>query len=113
MQQVTGVFLFYARAVDSTMLTALSAIVSEQATPIENTMKECKQLLDYAASQEEAILTYKKSDMVLAIHSDASYLSKSKARIRAGGHWVMAGNEEIPVNNGAAMNVSQIIKAVM
>ena len=25
----------------------------------------------------------------------------------------MAGNEEIPVNNGAVMNVSQIIKAVM
>ena len=41
-QQVTGVFLFYARAVDSIMLTALSAIVSEQATPTENKMKKCK-----------------------------------------------------------------------
>ena len=76
-------------------------------------MKKCKQFLDYAASQEEEILTYKKSDMVLAIHSDASYLSKSKARSRAGGHWFMAGNEEIPAKNGAVMNVSQIIKAVM
>ena len=79
MQQVTGVFLFYSRAVDSMMLTALSTIASEQATPTENTIKKCKAFLDYAASQEEAILTYKKSDMVLAIHSDASYLSKSKA----------------------------------
>ena len=69
--------------------------------------------MDYAASQEEAILTYTKSDMVLAIHSDASYLSKSKARIRAGGSWFMAGHEEIPANNGAVMNVSQIIKALM
>ena len=85
-QQVTGVFLFYARAVDSTMLTALSAIASEQATPTENTMKKCKQFLDYAASQEEAIIAYKKSDMVLSIHSDASYLSELKARSRAGGH---------------------------
>ena len=112
-QQVTGVFLFYARAVDSTMLTALSAIVSEQETPTENTMKKCKQFLDYAASQEEAILTYKKSDMVLTIHSDASYLSELKARNRAGGHWFMEKNEEIPANNGAVMNVSQIIKAVI
>ena len=66
--------MFCARAVDSTMLTALSAIASEQATPTENTMKKCKQFLDYAASQEESILTYTKSGMVLAIHSDASYL---------------------------------------
>ena len=69
--------------------------------------------MDYAASQEEAILTYTKSDMVLEIHSDASYLSKSKARSRAGRHWFMAGHEEIPANNRAVMNVSQIIKAVM
>ena len=75
-QQVTDVFLFYTREVDSTMLTATSAIASEQAAPTENMMKKCKQLLDYADSQEEAILTYKKSDMVLAIHSNASYLSE-------------------------------------
>jgi hypothetical protein len=34
-QEVTGVFLFYARAVDSTMLVALSAIAAEQGTPTE------------------------------------------------------------------------------
>jgi hypothetical protein len=69
--------------------------------------------LDYAASQEEAILTYRASDMKLAIHSDASYLSEPKARSRAGGHMFMAGNEDIPINNGAVLNISQIIKAVM
>jgi hypothetical protein len=41
--QVTGVFLYYAQAVDGTMLTALSAIASEQANPTANTMKKCKQ----------------------------------------------------------------------
>ena len=56
-------------------------------------MKKCKQFLDCAASQKEAILTYKKSDMVLAIHSDAYYLYESKERSRAGSHWFMAGNE--------------------
>ncbi len=36
-QEVTGVFLYLARAVDSTMLTPLSALASEQAAPTEKT----------------------------------------------------------------------------
>jgi hypothetical protein len=112
-QEVTGVFLFLARAVDSTMLTPLSALASEQAAPTEKMMQDCLQFLDYAASQDEAIVTYRASDMKLAIHSDASYLSEPKARSRAGGHMFMAGSEEIPINNGAVLNISQIIKAVM
>ncbi len=31
---------------------------------------------DYLATQEDAILSYHASDMVLAVHSDASYLSE-------------------------------------
>jgi hypothetical protein len=37
-QEVTGVFLFYARAVDSTMLVALSAIAAEQGSPTHQTL---------------------------------------------------------------------------
>ncbi len=51
--------------------------------------------------------------MKLAIHSNASYLLEPKARSRAGGHMFMAGTEEIPINNGAVLNILQIIKAVM
>jgi hypothetical protein len=112
-QEVTRVFLFRARAVDSMMLTPLSALASEQATHTEQTMQNCLQFLDYAASQEEAIVTYRASNMKLAIHSNASYLSKPKARIRAGGHIFMAGMEEIPTNNAAVSNILLIIKTVM
>jgi hypothetical protein len=112
-QEVTGVFLFLARAVDSTMLTPLSAIASKQAAPMENMMQTCLQFLDYAALQEDAIVTYRASDMKLAIHSNASYLSEPKARSRAGGHMFMAGTEEIPINNEAVLNITQIIKAVI
>jgi hypothetical protein len=112
-QEVTGVFLFYARAVDSTMLVALSAIAAEQSAPTENTLKKVHQFLDYAATHPEAIVTYKKSNMVLAIHSDASYLSEPKARSRAGGHFFLSKNGNNPPNNGAVLNVSKIIKAVM
>ena len=112
-QEVCGTFLFYARGIDGGILPALSALASQQAKPTKNTMKLCKLFLDYMASQEEAILTYKASDMVLAIHSDASYLSEPKARSRAGGHMLMAANNDIPTNNGAVLNISQIIRAVM
>ena len=112
-QQVLGTFLFYARAVDSTMLTALSAIASEQADPTELTMEKVKLFLDYAASNPDAILTYRASDMVLAIHSDASYLSESKARSRAGGHFFMSSDIADPPNNGAVTNIAQVIKQVM
>ena len=76
-------------------------------------MKLCKLFLDYMASQEEAVLTYKASDMVLAIHSDASYLSEHKACSRTGGHMFMSANDDIPTNNGVILNISQIIRAVM
>jgi hypothetical protein len=78
-KEVTGVFLFLAEAVDSTMLTPLSAIASKQAAPTENTMQTCLQFLDYAALQEDTIVTYQASNMKLAIHSNASYLSEPKS----------------------------------
>ena len=112
-QEVTGTFLYYAIAVDATMLPALGFIATQQASPTENTMKKVKHFLDYAASHPDAIITYLASDMVLAAHSDASYLSESKARSRAGGHFFMSNNNAIPSNNGAILTVSHIIKAVI
>ena len=112
-QEVIGTLLYYARAVDCTMLCALGSLASQQAQPTERTMQLVKQLLDYAASNPDAVVTYRKSDMVLALHSDASYLSETKARSRAGGHFFCSEDKEDPPNNGAVLAVSQIIKAVM
>ena len=112
-QQVCRKFIFYGRAVDSTVLTPLSAIASQQANPTTDTMAKTKQLLDYLASQEEAILSYPASDMVLAVHSNTGYLNELEARSRAGGHFFLSSNAKIPTNNGAILNVVQIIKTVM
>jgi hypothetical protein len=40
-------------------------------------------------------------------------LSNPKAQSQAGSHMFLAGTEEIPTNNGAELNILQIIKAVM
>ncbi len=112
-QEVCRVFLFLARAVDGGLLPALSSLPSQQANPTEKTMVLCKQFLDFMATQEDAVLTYRANNMVLAIQSNASYLSEPKSRSRAGGHMFMAGKDKIPINNGAVLNILQIIRAVM
>ena len=112
-QRVCGKFLFLGRAVDSTLLCPISAIASQSSAPTEDTMKHTLQLLDYIATQEEAVLTYNASAMKLAVHSDASYLSEPKARSRAGGHFFLSNEASAPGNNGAVLNIAHIIKHVM
>ena len=51
--------------------------------------------------------------MILAIHSDASYLSEPRARSRAGGHFFLSNDDEVPPNNGSVLNIAKIIKNVM
>jgi hypothetical protein len=112
-RQVIGVLLYYGRAVDSTIITGLSSLAAAQAKPTTHTLSLVKWLLDYAATNPNAILTYKKSNMVLAVHSDASYLSEPSARSRVGGHFFCSTNTADPPNNGAVLNISKILKAVM
>jgi hypothetical protein len=65
------------------MLPALGTFATQQATPSKNTMKKIKQFLDYRSTNPDAVVTYHASNMVLAGHSNASYLSKSNAWSRA------------------------------
>ncbi len=112
-QHVCGKFLFLGRAVDSTLLCPISAIASQSSKPTKDKMQQTLQLLDYLAMQEDAVLSYHSSDMVLAVHSDASYLSEPKARSRAGGHFFLSSDTIIPPNNGAVLNIAHIIKNIM
>jgi hypothetical protein len=63
-------------------------------------MQKCLLFYDYAASQEDAIVTYQASKMRLVIHSNASYLSEHKAHSRAGSHMFMAGMRTSPSTMG-------------
>jgi hypothetical protein len=113
MQEVIGVFLYYAQAVDCTMLTALGSLATQQANPTKNTLARINQFLDYALSHPDAGITDQASDMVLAVHSDTSYLSETKACSRAGGHFFLSEKDHYPNNNGSVLTIAQIIKAVM
>jgi hypothetical protein len=85
LQEIVGSLLYYARAVDCTMLTAVNHIASEQSRPTQHVMDMAERFLQYAASYPAHEIVYKACDMVLHIQSDASFLSRSKSRSVAGG----------------------------
>jgi hypothetical protein len=88
-QWVIGSILYYARAVDLTVLIALSTIASKQSKGTEITMTKTKQLLDYLVTHPDATVHFHALDMILNIHSDASYLLAANAHSRACRHFFM------------------------
>jgi hypothetical protein len=121
LQQIIGTLLYYARAVDPTLLVALATLGSAQAKDTEATATATVHLLNYCATNPDACLCYKASDMVLYIHSDASYLSDPKARSRSGGHFFLSDRPadldqpptKAPTPNGPLHTSSVILRNVM
>ena len=94
---------------------ALSSIAADQAAPTENTMKRVRQFLDYMWTHPDAKIRYRRSDMILNLHSDASYLSAKNARSRAGGCYFLGSvpEEGKPIFlNGAILVLCQVLKLV-
>ena len=95
-QQIVGMLLYYAMALDNTMLVALGSIAGQQAKATTATMTACNWLLDYAASNPIAKIRYHASGMQLYSHSDASYLSEAKARSRGAGFYYLSDTPTDP-----------------
>jgi hypothetical protein len=114
LQKITGKFLFYVRAVDPTMLVTLSALASKQTKGTEQTMTDAVKFLNYCATHPDAVIRYTASDMILRVHSDASYLSEAKARSCAGGLYYMGpadiDNADL---NSAVLTSTSIMKPVL
>jgi hypothetical protein len=71
-------------------------------------------VLDYLATHPEAAIRYHASDMILHIHSDASYLSVFDARSRLGGLFFLGNKSpEQDTLNGSILNVASVIKNVV
>jgi hypothetical protein len=120
-QKIVGTLLYYAVSVDPTLLVALGSIFSTQAKATQLTHDECVWVLDYVASNPNAVIRYHASGMVLYAHSDASYLSETRARSRAGGHFFLSDApinpdlppDQIPPLNGPIHTVSKILDVVV
>jgi hypothetical protein len=115
LQQLTGTLLFYARAVDPSLIMSINVLASEQSNATEVTADKVIKLLNYCNTHPETKIRYHASDMILHIHSDASYLSENEAKIRAGGFFYMGNNNKNDKNltNGEILIISKVLKHVM
>ena len=64
-QSTTGLFLFYGREIDYTILPALNDIASAQSKPIEQTKDKAQQMMDYINTYLEAYIRFYARNMVL------------------------------------------------
>jgi hypothetical protein len=98
------------------MLVPLGSLAAAQTKATSVTLQHLHQFLDYASTYPDAKVRFSASPMILTIHSDASYLSESQARSRAGGIFYLSSNHD-PTNpaptNGAVHITSVILKHVM
>jgi len=62
-QEVIGVLLYCARAVDSTILAALGMLATQQANGTQATIEALTQLLNYCITHPHAIIQYTTSEM--------------------------------------------------
>jgi len=74
-QDVVGTFTYYSRAVDPTMAATMRSIASRQSSATEKLEEEVKQFWDYCVTHLNAGVRFVASDMIMALHSDALYLS--------------------------------------
>ena len=115
--EVLGTLLFYARAIDSTMLTAIGELATEQSQATKSTMEKLSQLLNYCAAHPDATVRFTASDMILAVESDASYLSVVKGRSRAAGYFFLTNKLASPTStykpNGAVHVLCHIMREVL
>jgi hypothetical protein len=113
LQSILGALLHYARMVDPTMLCTVNKLASSLQS--ESTEAAANHLLDYASCYPNATITFQPSDMSLQVHSDASYLSETKGRSRAGGYFFLGAYDPsagIPPN-GFVDTLSSIIDVVV
>jgi hypothetical protein len=92
----------------------LDDISTEQTKAPEKIQAATNQLLDYLATHPDSAIRYHASDMILHIHSDASYLSVSNTRSRLSGLFFCG--EKPPQEdtlNGSILNVASVIKNVV
>ena len=112
-QEIVGPFAWYSRSTDPTMAATLSSLAGRQAKATEQLKQEVHQFFDYCVTHPDATVRFMASDMILAIHSDASHLSEPGSKSRAAGHFYVAQKDDRDINNGTILTLSKLITHVM
>ena len=79
-QSINGIFPYYARKVDPTMLLDLNKISICQSAPTQDTIEEYNQVLDHASTHPNATIRYQSSNIILMTETDVAYLVLPESR---------------------------------
>ena len=115
-QSISGSFLYYARAIEHSILPALSEISYTQAEPTQLTKKKCIRLMDFLTTNPDAYIRFHASDMVLHVDSDAAYLVAPKAKSRIAGYFYLSDHPNLnnqPKLNGPVLVECKTLKHVV
>ena len=72
--------MYYAHAIDDTILVALNSISTMQSKPTQDILRKVNYLLDYLATNSDYEVTYKSLKMIIRVDSDAAYLVEHGAK---------------------------------
>jgi hypothetical protein len=85
LQQLTGTLLYYARAVDPTLIIPINVLASEQSKATSDTANKVIKLLNYCNTHPETKIRYHASDMILYIYTVMRIIfQKEKPRAEQG-----------------------------
>ena len=110
--------LYYAGAINPTMLMAVNSLAVVQKKPTTETAKQISQLLNDSAAHRDEVTEYRRSGMIFHIYSDASYISEPEARSRASGYLFLGTKSRTPIQaitleNGPVHVECSIMRNVM
>ena len=112
-QEIIGVFLHYARSVDPMMFPAVNKLATRLVGADTSIFQDTNRLFQYASRWLNAKMRVHASDMKDKTHSNASYLSETKARSRAGGFFFLGDCEPGATPNAPVAYLSTIITTVV
>jgi hypothetical protein len=97
------------------MLTALNNIRTTQSNPIEYTLQEYQQLMDYTATYPQMIVRYYVSDMILNIDSNATYLVLANDKSHIAGYYYLFSDHIniLTSNNTPILIICKTLKHVV
>ena len=110
-QQINGTFLYYARAINSTMMHAPNDLALQVIVGTMKTEEAQECFLNYCAINPYASIVYYASHMIIRADTDAAYLVASKARSRNAAY-IFIGNKDRnnKIINGPIMVITKILE---
>jgi hypothetical protein len=96
------------------MNVTLSMLASQQTKAMEQTKKDASKFLNYCASHPRATMRYHASDMILKLHSNASYNSESGACSHMGRHFYLGSRtSNNDTKQGTILATTAVMQAIL